>query len=82
MKLFVRDKNKDKDNEVKPIIRYYAEYIGVLGSNKSLLVDEDSYVSIFEDRLYIELLKSKVKIIIPYVSMTDIQHVDAERKWM
>jgi hypothetical protein len=41
MKFFGR--KQDKDNEEKPIIFYYAKYIGVLGSNKSLPVDEDSY---------------------------------------
>jgi hypothetical protein len=61
VKLFGRDKNKDKDNEEKPIIFYYAKYIGVLGSNKSLPVDEDSYVYIFEDRIDIKLLKSKAR---------------------
>ena len=82
MKLFGRD--KDKDNEEKPIIRYYAKYIGVLGSNKSLPVDEDSYVSIFEDRIHIELLKNffnvSEKITIPYRSITELQHVDAGKK--
>jgi hypothetical protein len=64
--------------------RYYAKYIGVLGSNKSLPVDEDSYVSIFEDRIHIELLKNffhvSEKITIPYRSMTDLQNVDAGKK--
>ena len=73
MKLFGRDKNENKDNEEKPIIRYYAKYIGVLGSNKSLPVDEDSYVSIFEDRIHIELLKYvSEKITIPYRSLTEL----------
>jgi hypothetical protein len=58
MKFFGRNQDKDKDNEEKPIVFYYAKYIGVLGSNKSLPVDEESYVYIFEDRIDIKLLKS------------------------
>ena len=57
MKLFGR--NQDKDNEEKPIVFYYAKYIGVLGSDKSRPVDEDSYVYIFNDKIEIKLLKSK-----------------------
>jgi hypothetical protein len=88
MKFFGR--NQDKDNEEKPIIFYYAKYIGVLGSDKSLPVDEESYVYIFEDRIDIKLLKSKgglllsskgeAKITIPYRNMTDLQNVDAGNK--
>ena len=88
MKLFGRDKGED--NEEKPIVFYYAKYIGVLGSNKSLPVDEESYVYIFEDRIDIKLLKSKggilltskgeSKITIPYRNMTELQHVDAGKK--
>ena len=51
MKLFGRDKNENKDNEEKPIVFYYAKYIGVLGSDKSRPVDEDSYVYIFRIHL-------------------------------
>ncbi|HZA71088.1 MAG TPA: hypothetical protein VE548_15440 [Nitrososphaeraceae archaeon] len=91
MKLFGRDKNKDKANEEeKPIVFYYAKYIGVLGSDKSRPVDEDSYVYIFNDRIEIKLLKSKggilltskgeSKITIPYRNMTELQHVDAGKK--
>jgi hypothetical protein len=86
LKLFGRDKSKDNDNEEedneeeKPIVFYYAKYIGVLGTNKSLPVDEDSYVYIFEDRIDIELLKSKTRVTIPYRSMTDLQNVDAGNK--
>ena len=75
MKFFGR--NQDKDNEEKPIVFYYA--IGVLGSNKSLPVDQESYVHVFEDRIDIKLLKSKGgmllsskgegKITIPYRNM-------------
>jgi hypothetical protein len=88
MKFFGR--NQDKDIEEKPIIFYYAKYIGVLGSDKSRPVDEDSYVYIFNDRIEIKLLKSKggilltskgeSKITIPYRNMTELQHVDAGKK--
>ena len=80
MKLFGRDKSKDKGNEEKPIVFHYAKYIGVLGSNKSLPLEEGAYVHIFEDKIIVELLKSKVRIKIPYESMTDLQHVDAGKK--
>ena len=91
MKLFGKDSNKDKDNqEEKPIVFYYAKYIGVLGNNKSRPVDEDSYVYIFNDRIEIKLLKSKGGILltskgeaiitIPYRNMTELQHVDAGKK--
>ena len=79
MKLFGRNQDKDKVEE-KPIFFHYAKYIGVLGTNKSLPVDEDSYVYIFEDRIEIELLKSKARVTIPYRRMTDLQNVDAGYK--
>src|SRR5918996_215880 len=88
MKLFGRDKGED--NEEKPIVLYYAKYIGVLGSDKSRPVDEDSYVYIFNDRIEIKLLKSKGGILlsskgeaiitIPYRNMTELQHVDVGKK--
>ena len=80
MKLFGRDKSKDKGNDKKPIVFHYANYIGVLGSNKSLHLEEGEYVHIFEDKIIVELLKSNVRIKIPYESMTDLQHVDAGKK--
>lgn len=81
MKLFRKDKNKDKDgDEEKPIIFYYAKYVGVLGSDKSRPVDEGSYVYLFEDKIVVELLKSKIRITIPYRNMTDLQNVDAGNK--
>ena len=91
MKLFGKDSNKDKDNqEEKPIVFYYAKYIGVLGSNKSLPLEEEAYVYIFEDRIVVKLLKSKgglllsskgeAKITIPYRNMSDLQNVDAGNK--
>jgi len=46
MKLFGRDQNKD--NAEKPIIYYYAKYIGILGTNISLPIEEDAHVHIFE----------------------------------
>jgi hypothetical protein len=51
MKLFGR--NQDKDNVEKPIVYYYAKYIGVLGSNKSLPLEEDAFVYFFEDRIVV-----------------------------
>jgi hypothetical protein len=71
LKLFGSDKSKVKGNEdEKPIVLYYAKYIGVLGSNKSLPLEEDAYVYIFQDRIVIEHLKSKVNTKIPYESIT------------
>jgi hypothetical protein len=81
LKLFGSDKSKVKGNEdEKPIVLYYAKYIGVLGSNKSLPLEEDAYVYIFQDRIVIEHLKSKVNTKIPYESITDLQHIDAGKK--
>ena len=57
MKLFRRNQNKDVE---KPIITYYAKYIGVLSSNKSFLIEESTDVHIYEDRIVVELLKKKV----------------------
>jgi Short C-terminal domain len=79
MKLFGRNQNKDKDVE-KPIITYYAKYIGVLSSNKSIRTEERAYVNIYEDRIGVELQKRKFRTIIPYKSMTDIRSVDTGKK--
>jgi hypothetical protein len=50
LKFFGRDRDKGNDKEEeKPIVRYYAKHIGVLGSNKSLPLEEHAYVYIFED---------------------------------
>jgi hypothetical protein len=72
MKLFGRDQNKGNENVEKPIVTHYAKYIGVLSSNKSYPVEEGAYVHFYEDRISVELLKSKVKTEIPYKNMTDI----------
>ncbi|HZA65268.1 MAG TPA: hypothetical protein VE573_20505 [Nitrososphaeraceae archaeon] len=87
MKLFGRDKDNEEE---KPIVFYYAKYIGVLGSNRSLPLEEGAYVYIFEDRIDILFLKSKggllltskgaAKITIPYRNMTDLQNIDAGNK--
>jgi hypothetical protein len=77
MKLFRRNQNKDVE---KPIITYYVKYIGVLSSNKSYPLEEGADVHIYEDRVVVELLKSKFKTTIPYKNMTDIQNVDAGKK--
>lgn len=51
MKLFGKDKNKDKDgDEEKPIVFYFAKQIVVLGTNNSLPIEEDAYVYLYEDR--------------------------------
>ena len=80
MKLFGRDQNKDKDNVEKSIIYYNAKYIGFLGSNKSLPVEEDAHVHIYEDRIVVQLLKSKFQTVIPYKNITDVENVDAGNK--
>jgi Short C-terminal domain len=77
MKLFRRNQNKDVE---KPTITYYVKYIGVLSSNKSYPLEEGADVHIYEDRIVVELLKSKFKTTIPYKNMTDIQNVDAGKK--
>jgi hypothetical protein len=80
MKLFRRNQSMDELNVEKPIVLYYAEYIGVLSSNKSYPVEEGAYVNVYEDRIVVELLKSKFKTTIPYKNMTDTQNVDAGKK--
>lgn len=67
MKLFGRNQDMDedvekpiKDNDVeKPIVTYQAKYIVVLSSNKSFPTEDDAYVYIYEDRVGVELLKSR-----------------------
>jgi hypothetical protein len=49
LKLFGKGKDKDKEPIEKPIVLYYAKYIGVLGSNKSFPTEEGAYVRIYED---------------------------------
>ena len=51
-----------------------------MGSNKSLPTNEGTYLHIYEDKVVIELLKSKSKTTIPFKNMTDIQNVDAGNK--
>jgi hypothetical protein len=75
MKLFGRDQNKHTDNVEKPIIYYYAKQIGVLGTNVSSPIQEDTHVHIYEDRIEVELLKDKARTIIPYKTMTDLQNL-------
>jgi hypothetical protein len=73
MKLFGRNQSMVDLKVEKPIVLYYAKYIGVLSSNKSYPVEEGAYVNVYEDRIVVELLKSKFKTTIPYKNMTDIQ---------
>ena len=78
MKLFRRDQNKE--NVEKPIVTHYAKYIGVLSSNKSYPLEEGAYVKFYEDRVVIDLLKSKHQITVPYKNITEIQNFDAGKK--
>jgi hypothetical protein len=71
MKLFRRDQNKE--NLEKPIVIHYAKYIGVLSSDESYLLEEGAYVNFYEDRVVIDLLKSKHQTVIPYKNRTEIQ---------
>jgi Short C-terminal domain len=80
MKIFRRNQHKDKVKVEKPIVTYWPKYIGVLGSNKSLPVEERANVHIYEDRIGVELLKSKFRTVIQYKNMTDIENVDAGNK--
>jgi hypothetical protein len=80
MKLFGRNQSMDNLNVEKPIVLYYAKYIGVLSSNKSYPVEEGAYVNVYEDRMDVDLPKSKFKTTVPYKNMTDIQNVDAGNK--
>jgi hypothetical protein len=78
-KFFRRDQNKE--NVEKPIVLHYAKYIGVLSSNKSYPLEEGAYVNFYEDRVVIDLLKSKHQTVIPYKNMIEIQNVDAGKKF-
>ena len=81
LKLFGKGKDeKDKEPIEKPIVLYCAKYIGVLGSNKSFPTEEGAYVRINEDRIDIEILKSKFQTAIPYKNMTDVENIDAGNK--
>ena len=71
---------KNKDAE-KRIVLHYAKYIGVLSSNKSHPLEEGAYVHFYEDRVVVELLKSKHRTVIPYKNMTEIQNLDAGKKF-
>lgn len=74
-------KNKDRGNDGEEhIVFYYAECIGVLGSNKSQPVEEASYVYIDDDKIIVKILKSKVRIKIPFSTITYVQNVDAGNK--
>jgi hypothetical protein len=77
-KTFFGYNNKDAE---KPIVTHYAKYIGVLSSNKSYPLEEGAYVYFYEDRIVVELLKSKYKTTIPYKNMTEVQNVDAGKKF-
>jgi hypothetical protein len=77
MKLFRRNQNKEKE---KPIVLHYAKYIGVLSSDKSYPTEEGAYVDFYEDRIVIDLLKSKHQTVIPYKNMIEVQNVDAGKK--
>jgi hypothetical protein len=74
MKLFGRGKNKE--NVEKLIVIHYAKYIGLLSSNKSYPLEEGAYVNFYEDRVVIDLLKSKRQTVIPYKNMTEIREMD------
>jgi hypothetical protein len=78
MKLFRRD--QDKENVEKPIVIHYAKYTGVLSSNKSYPLEEGAYVKFYEDRVVVDLLKSKHQTVVPYKNMTEVQNVDAGKK--
>jgi hypothetical protein len=77
-KTFFGYQNKDAE---KPLVLYYAKYIGVISSNKSYPTEEGAYVRVFEDRIQVDLYKSKFKTEIPYKNMTEIQNVDAGKKF-
>jgi hypothetical protein len=77
-KTFIGYQNKDAENR---IVLYYAKYIGVLSSNKSYPLEEGAYVHFYEDRVVLELLKSKHRTVIPYKNMTEIQNLDAKKKF-
>ena len=47
---------KDKEPIEKPIVLYYAKYIGLGGTNKSLPMDEGVHVRIYDDRIDIDFL--------------------------
>jgi hypothetical protein len=78
MKLFRRDQNEE--NVEKPIVTHYAKYIGVLSSNKSYPLEEGAYVKFYEDRVVVDLLKSKHQTVVPYKNITEIQNFDAGKK--
>ena len=55
--------------------------IGIISSNKSYPTEEGASVRIYEDRIQVDLYKSKFKTEIPYKNMTELQNVDAGKKF-
>lgn len=81
LRLFGKGKDQNKEPIEKPIVIYYAKYIGLGGTNKSLPIDEGVYVRIYDDRIDIDFLKSKgPRTIIHFDEMIDMQNVDAGNK--
>jgi hypothetical protein len=57
------------------------KYIGALSSSRSYPLEDGAYVNCYEERIVVDLLKSKHQIVIPYKNMTEIQNVDAGKKF-
>lgn len=74
-------RNRNKDKGEKSIVSYYAQYIGLLGSNKYIPTDQDTYIHLYEDMLIVQFLKLEgVMITIPYYSIVDILNLDGGEK--
>jgi uncharacterized protein YueI len=69
------------ENVEKPIVIHYAKYLGLLSSKKLYPLEEDAYVKFYQDRVVIDLLKSKHQTVIPYKNMADMQNIDAGKKY-
>jgi hypothetical protein len=82
--MFGRKKKENKKGR-KPLETFFVRYIGYLGTNKMIPSDQDIYLHILEEGIYIQFLNLKgnlkgTHIEIPYIKMMDIQNMDGGDK--
>ena len=81
MRIFGRDKQKPIVE--KPLITYYAKYVGHLSSNLSIPTTEPIYCHIYRDRIVIDFLNKPNKgklVTVAYDAMTEMGNLDGGKK--